>query len=136
MSSLISAETGVPSIHELSGLMKQWIQKQEEMAVLNAEVKQRRTQSKALRDMILRIMASNKISTLNVSKGAVVHRVREVRERVSEDYLMKHCKEFFQGDEEKAKALITYLEEHRGTAVKHDLKILTGSNGSDGGSSH
>lgn len=122
------------SLNELPGLMKQWMKLQEEMAVLNAEVKQRRTQSKAMRDMILRIMEANKLATLNVSKGAVVHKVREVKETMSQDYLMKHCKEFFQGDEEKAKQLVTYLEEHRSASVKHDLRILPSSGTSDSGS--
>ena len=122
------------SLHELPGMMKQWMKLQEEMAVLNAEVKQRRTQSKAMRDMILRIMEANKLATLNVSKGAVVHKVREVKETMSQDYLMKHCKEFFQGDEEKAKQLVTYLEEHRAASVKHDLRIMPSSGTSDSGS--
>ena len=73
-------------------------------------------------------------ATLNVSKGAVVHKVREVKETMSQDYLMKHCKEFFQGDEEKAKQLVTYLEEHRAASVKHDLRILPSSGTSDSGS--
>ena len=122
------------SLNELPGLMKQWMKLQEEMAVLNAEVKQRRTQSKAMRDMILRIMEANKLATLNVSKGAVVHKVREVKETMSQDYLMKHCKEFFQGDEDKAKQLVTYLEEHRSASVKHDLRIMPSSGTSDSGS--
>jgi DNA-binding protein YbaB len=127
--------SAIASIDELPALMKQWMKLQEEMAVLNAEVKQRRTQSKALRDMILRIMDANKLATLNVSKGAVVHKTREVKESISQDYLSKHCKEFFNGDETKAHALIQFLEERRACTVVHDLRILPGSGASDGGSS-
>jgi hypothetical protein len=123
------------SIEELPTLMKQWMKLQEEIAMLNAEVKERRTQSKALREMILRIMETNKVAALNVSKGSVVHKTREVKETLSQDYLFKQCKDFFNGDEEKAKSLITHLEEHRTSTVVHDLKIIPGSGGSDGGSS-
>jgi hypothetical protein len=133
--SLIQTDQTAPPINELPSLMKSWMKLQEELALLNAEVKQRRTQSKAYRDMILRIMDANKVAALNVSKGSVIHKVKEVKESMSQDYMMKHCKEFFNGDEERAKALLTYLEEHRESKIKHDLRIVPGSGNSDGGSS-
>ena len=98
---------------------------QEEMAVLNGELKQRRTQAKALKDIILRIMESSKVAVLSTSKATIVHKTRDSAEKISNDYLLKHCKDFFQGDEEKARSLVKYLEEHRGTIKKHDLKIQT-----------
>jgi len=71
----------------------------------------------------LRIMNSNKVAALNTSKGTVLHKTRDSAEKISNDYLLKHCKDFFSGDEEKAKALVKYLEEHRTVIKKHDLKL-------------
>lgn len=110
-------------IGELPTLLKRWMTIQEEMSALNSELKQRRTQSKALKDIILRIMESNKVAALNVSKGTVVHKIRETPEKLSNDYLMKHCTEFFGGDQTRAQALVSYLEEHRTTFTKHDLRL-------------
>lgn len=93
------------------------------MTTLNAELKQRKTQSKALKDVILRIMESNKVVQLNVSKGAVVHKTREVTETINTAYLLKHCSDFFEGDMRKAEALVNYLDEHRGTTIRHDLRF-------------
>ena len=124
--SIIPAGTGSStgeSLAELPSLLRRWMVTQEEITELNGEVKQRRTQSKALIDVILRIMETNSVARLNVSKGAVVHKTREVAERLSNDYLMKHCKDFFGGDEERARSLVEYLESHRGTVVKHDLRL-------------
>jgi hypothetical protein len=134
--SLISADqtAGGLTIQELPNLLKRWMAIQEEITTLNAEVKQRRTQSKALRDVILRIMDANKVVQLNVSKGSVIHKTREVKESMNQNAMLQHMKDFFQGDTERANALIQYLEEHRGTVVKHDLRIYTGSGGSDNGS--
>jgi hypothetical protein len=120
--SLIPTDGGA-STSELPTLLKRWMTCQEEMASLNNELKQRKTQSKALKDVILRIMESNRVVQLNVSKGTVLHKTREVTERITNDYLLKHCKDFFNGDLERAKLLVTYLEEHRGTITKHDLKL-------------
>ena len=120
--SLVPADTS-STIGELPSLLRRWMQLQEETTDLNAEIKQRRTQSKALKDVILRIMESNSVARLNVSKGAVVHKTREVSEKISGGYLLKHCKDFFGGDEERAKALVDYLETHRTTTMKHDLRL-------------
>jgi Family of unknown function (DUF5760) len=121
-----------PAIGELPALLKRWMTLQEEVASLNAEMKQRRTQSKALKDIILRIMESNNVAKINVSKGAVVHRTREVTEKLSNGFMLKHFKEFFGGDEERASALVNYLEENRTSIMKHDLKLQAPkSNGSE-----
>ena len=134
--SLITADAAAAGLttHELPALLKRWIAMQEEMATLNAELKQRRTTSKALREMILKIMDSNKVVQLNISKGAVVHKTREVKEGLTPDYIARHCKEFFNGDEEKAAALVAYLNEHRSTVMKHDLRLVPG--GSETGSNN
>ena len=110
-------------ISELPTLLKRWMATQEEMSTLNNELKQRRTQSKALKEVILRIMETNRVAALNVSKGTVVHKIREAPEKISNDYLLKHCKDFFGGDADRARALVLYLEEHRGSSKVHDLKL-------------
>ena len=107
---------------------------QEEMNTLNAEIRQRRTQAKALREVILRIMETNNLAQLNISKGAVVHETREIKGSMSADYIARHCKDFFNGDEAKASALMAYLNEHRETKVKHDLKLRPSA--SETGSNH
>lgn len=119
---LVPTDTS-PAVSELPTLLKRWMTTQEEMTTLNAELKQRKTQSKALKDVILRIMESNKVVQLNVSKGAVVHKTREVTETINTAYLLKHCSDFFEGDMRKAEALVNYLDEHRGTTIRHDLRF-------------
>jgi hypothetical protein len=117
------AGAGTAAISELPALLKRWMTIQEEITTLNNDIKQRRTQSKALKEVILRIMSTNKVAALNVSKGTVVHKVRETTESLTDTYLLKHAKDFFGGDEERAKALVEYLEAQRATRVTHDLKF-------------
>lgn len=124
MNTIIPAGTDASAnISELPSLLKRWMQIQEEINVLNGEIRGRRTQSKALKDVILRIMETNSVAKLNVSKGAVVHKTREVAEKISNDFMLKHFKDFFGGDEERAKALIEYLETRRSVITKHDLSL-------------
>ena len=133
-SNSVIASTARPAsdtLAELPTLMKQWMKIQEEAAELNAELKAKRTQSKALREVILRIMESNKIAAVNIIKGTVLHKVTEKSETITNSYLLKHCKEFFGGDETRAKELVEYLEAQRATTVRHDLRFQGVKGGSD-----
>jgi hypothetical protein len=131
MSSLITQEAAVAALSttELPGLLKRWMTLQDEMATLNAEIKQRRTTSAALKSMIMRIMETNNLGQLNVSKGAVVRTTRESKESLNNDYLLKHCKEFFGGDDTKAQALLKYLDEHRATKVTSSIRLVPAGDG-------
>ena len=130
--SLIHVSDGA-TVGELPGLLRQWMGIQDKMTELNAELKGKRAQSKALKEVILRIMESNKVAALNVSKGTVMHKVRESAEAITDPFLLKHCKDFFSGDEERARALVEYLNNHRGTRISHDLKLHTPKSADDDG---
>ena len=130
------AGDGGATVGELPTLLRQWMRLQDEVMVLNAEIKGKRTQSTALKSVILRIMESNKVAALNVSKGTVIHKVRESAEALTDASLLKHCKDFFGGDEARAKALVEYLNEHRGTRVSHDLRLQVAKGGDDDRLSH
>jgi len=128
--SIVSLDTGA-GISELPALLKRWLSLSEEMSTLNNEIKERRKQSTALKTMILRIMESNKVSALNTSKGTVIHKTKETSEKLSNSSLLKHCKDFFGGDEERAKALVAFIEEHRETTVRSELRIQVPKEESD-----
>ena len=129
--SLVHVSDGA-TVSELPALLRQWMAIQDKMTELNAELKGRRAQGKALKEVILRIMENNKVAALNVSKGTVVHKVRESAEALTDPFLMKHCKDFFNGDEERARALVEYLNNHRGTKISHELKLHTPKTDDDG----
>jgi hypothetical protein len=111
------------TVSELPNLLRRWMGLQEEAAALNVQIKEKRVQAKALKEVILRIMESNRVAALNVSKGTVMHKVSERAETMTDAYLLKHCKDFFGGDEARARSLVEYLESHRATTVRHDLRL-------------
>lgn len=113
------------SVSDLPGLLKQWMAFEGEIAGLNSQIREKRAQSKALRASILGVMEKSNVVQLNVSKGSVIHKVREKKETLSNDFIYKAAKQFFDDDEEKAKKLVEYLESQRGTTVVHDLKFAS-----------
>jgi hypothetical protein len=120
---VIGAPESSLGMHELPNLLKRWMTLHSDLTTLLAEAKEKKSQSKALRDMILKIMEKNSVVQLNVTKGAVIHKTREKKESLSTDYLRKTAETFFEGDAAKADALVKFLEENRTKSVVHDLRF-------------
>ncbi len=128
-----SATATANSTLELPGLLKRWMTLQDEMNTLNAEVKQRKKTAGVLKDMIMRIMETHNLGQLNVSKGAIIRTTKESKESLNQEYLRKHCKEFFGGDETKATQLMQYLNENRGVKTTSTIRLVAGNDtGSQG----
>lgn len=115
--------TSANDIKELPNLLRQWIAKEEEIAEVNASLREKRKQSKAMKDTILRIMQANKVQQINTNKGAVVDRKRKLKEAISAKFMKKCMKEYFNGDEEKTNKIFEFVENKRKEEEKHDLKL-------------
>ena len=72
----------VPDIKELPQFLKRWIAIEEEIASINTTLREKRKQSKAFKETILRIMQGNKVQQINTNKGAVVDRKRKIKEAI------------------------------------------------------
>ena len=113
----------VPDIKELPQFLKRWIAIEEEIATVNATLREKRKQSKALKDTILRIMQGNKVQQINTNKGAVVDRKRKIKEAISAKFMKKGLKEYFNGDDDKTNKIFEFIENKRKEEEKHDLKL-------------
>jgi len=117
------SKSDVPDISELPAFLKRWIAIGEEITKIDSELREKRKQSKALKETILRIMQGNKVQQINTNKGAVVDRKRKIKEAISAKFMKKCMSEYFQGDEEKTNKIFEYVENKRKEEEKHDLKL-------------
>ena len=113
----------VPDISELPAFLKRWIAIGEEISTIDSELREKRKQSKALKETILRIMQGNKVQQINTNKGAVVDKKRKIKEAISAKFMKKCMSEYFQGDEDKTNKIFEYVETKRKEEEKHDLKL-------------
>ena len=117
------ANTDLPDIKELPQFLKRWIAIEEEISSVNTTLREKRKQSKALKETILRIMQGNKVQQINTNKGAVVDRKRKIKEAISAKFMKKGLKEYFNGDEEKTNKIFEFIENKRKEEEKHDLRL-------------
>jgi len=117
------AQGEIPDISELPAFLKRWIAIGEEITSIDSQLREKRKQSKALKDTILRIMQGNKVQQINTNKGAVVDRKRKIKEAISAKFMKKCMSEYFQGDEDKTNKIFEFVENKRKEEEKHDLKL-------------
>ena len=113
----------IPDAGQLPPLIKEWMQIDNELNALSAEVREKRKRSAMVKAMILNIMKAGKIGTLNISAGAVVARSTNVKATMSKKYITNTLIDFFGGDKVKAETCAAYLEENRPTKNKEKLTL-------------
>ena len=106
----MSDEAGVP---QLPTLIKEWMNTEDELKTLSAEVREKRKRLKLVRSMIMKIMKGGKIGRLNISAGAVTARTKSTKAPLTKKYLTATLTDFFKGDKAMAEACAAYLDEHR-----------------------
>lgn len=110
-------------LQQLPMLIKEWMNTEDELKTLSAEVREKRKRVKVVRQMITTIMKGGKIGRLNISAGAVMARTKNTKAPMTKKYINTALVEFFNGDTVKAAACAAFLEEHRPLKTVDSLSL-------------
>jgi hypothetical protein len=108
---------------QLPALVKEWMQTQDDLNTLSAEVREKRNRVKVLRALIMKVMKGEKIGQLKISAGAVMARSKTVKSALTKKYLIGALTDYFKGDAAAAAACAAYLEENRPMKVQESLTL-------------
>jgi len=100
-------------VSQLPILIKEWMTAEEDVRTLSAEIREKRKRSKAVKEMITKIMKGNKVGQLNISAGQVVQRTKTTKQPLSKKVLLGSLTEFFNGDKSMAEKCAAFIESHR-----------------------
>jgi hypothetical protein len=110
-------------IQQLPALIKEWMNTEDELKTLSAEVREKRKRVKTVRQMIMSIMKGKQIGRLNISAGAVTARSKNTKAPLTKKFIVGALTDFFQGDAAKAAACAAFLEEHRPLKTVDSLSL-------------
>jgi len=108
---------------QLPALVKEWMQTQDDLNALSAEIREKRNRIKTLRALIMKVMKGEKIGQLKISAGAVMARSKTVKSALTKKYLVTALTDYFKGDVAAAAACAAYLEENRPVKVQESLTL-------------
>ena len=80
---------------ELVSSIKEWIKLEDEMKMLQAELKSRRIQKKMLSDKLVDVMKNNEIDCFDMASGKLMYTTNRVKAPLSKKYLLDSLAAYF-----------------------------------------
>lgn len=107
---------------ELINNIKSWIGLDNEIKILQKEIKNRREQKKLLTNELVGVMKNNDIDCWNTGEGKLIYSKTKSKAPLSKKHLLNSLLKFFQNDETTAKELSKFIMETREIKEKENIR--------------
>ena len=109
---------------ELIESIKEWIRIDNEIRNLNKEIRDRKTQVGKISQKLMATMKDNKIDEFNVKEGKLIYSKKQVKKPITKKYLTDVLLKYYNGDDEQATELNSFINENREATVKETIRRL------------
>tara|TARA_B100001540_G_C15568521_1_gene533804 strand:+ start:219 stop:578 length:360 start_codon:yes stop_codon:yes gene_type:complete len=83
---------------ELVTNIKQWLQLENEIKLLQKELKTRKDKRKEISSLLVNVMKENEIDCFDVSEGKILYTKNKTKSSISKQFLMDTLKQYFPED--------------------------------------
>jgi len=110
-------------LSQLSNIIKEWKETNEQIKVLNEQMREKRKRIKVQEEMILRIMKKHNIGALDLksSGGRILYKRSTTKGGINEKILFGLLTQHLKSETDAA-AAIKYITEHREAKTKESLR--------------
>ena len=99
---------------ELVGNIKEWVSIDQEIAVLQAEIKRRKARKKQLTTTLVSIMKTNDIDCFDINNGKIIYTTNKIRSPMNKKHLIDCLtKHFNDKDEDTINELTKFIIDSR-----------------------
>jgi hypothetical protein len=109
---------------ELSKIIRQWVNIDNEIKILQKEIKERRNNKKALTNNLVEIMKTNEIDCFDINNGKILYSKNNIKKPISKKYLLSCLSNYFNeipGIESDNVA--KYILDNREITTKDNLRL-------------
>lgn len=108
---------------QLIGNIKEWIQNENEIKVLQKELKVRKNKKKGLTDSLVSVMKNNEIDCFDLSDGKIIYTKSNVKSPISKKHLIDCLTKYFvDGSNIKPEDVTRFILESRVESVKEGIR--------------
>lgn len=109
---------------ELVQTIKEWISVEQEIKMLQQEIKQRKAKKKELSDTLVNTMKSNEIDCFDINNGKIIYTRNKVRSTVSKKHIMDSLSQYFNdSDVTTAQDITKFILDARSVVLKDNIKF-------------
>jgi hypothetical protein len=109
---------------ELVSSIKEWIRIDNEIRNLNKEIRDRKAQMTKISQGLMSTMKDNNIDEFNVKEGKLIYSKKQVKKPITKKYLTDVLLKYYNGDDEQATELNSFINENREATVKETIRRL------------
>ena len=113
----VKLETKEQLIHTI----KEWVKIDNEMLVLQNELKKRKADKAKLSIKLIDIMKSNEIDVFDIKDGQIQYTNRKIKKPITKKVLLDTLTKYYEGDFMKANEVNSFIMDHREEVVKESI---------------
>lgn len=107
---------------ELVNNVKEWINVDNEINKLKAEIKEKTNKKKTLSCHLLNVMKSHNIDCFDINGGAIIYNKTKIKKPITSKILLKTLENYFKNDSTSAQELTKHILENREETIKETIK--------------
>ena len=112
---------------ELTDNIKKWIELDNEIARLNADLKHKKTSKKEITEKVVSVMKSNTIECFDINNGALLYKQRKTKKPITAKFLLEQLKRFYDSQPEVAAEITKQVLASRAEVVQEELVLKSGT---------
>lgn len=116
---------------ELVGIIKKWVQMDNEIRALQKEINSRKNEKKKISMLLIDTMKNNEIDCFDIKNGQIQYIKKNVKKPMTKKVLFDVLSKYYQGDFMKANDMRNYILENREETVKESISRKITSKSSD-----
>ena len=113
----VKLETKEQLIHTI----KEWVKIDNDMLILQKELKKRKTDKAKLSVKLIDIMKSNEIDVFDIKYGQIQYTNRKIKKPITKKVLLDTLTKYYEGDFMKANELNSFIMDNREEVIKESI---------------
>ena len=101
--------------------IKEWMKNDNQIRLLNHEIKEKKKQNQAISNFLIEIMKKNEIDRFDISDGKIVYSKKNSKKPISQKLLLELITKFYDDDQETAQELTSYISSNREITTKETI---------------
>jgi hypothetical protein len=110
------------SIADLKTMVREWVHLDNQIRGINRQLAEFRNNKKKLSSTLVDVMRENKLGQFDLKDGQIMYVKKNVKKPINQKQLLNILANYFQGNEEKATEMSTYIMSNREETVKESIK--------------
>jgi len=109
---------------ELTNIIKDWVTIDNEIKVLQKEIKQRRNNKKILTTGLVEVMKNNDIDCFDINNGKILYSKNNVKKTITKKHLLNCLSNYFNEQPDvNTNNIVNYILDNREITIKDNIRL-------------